>query len=196
MPPQNGHVKRKFATLFNPTQAMVNGRKFNTCLQNGLWAKAANTPTLLENNLITPNRNLSPFHQCFGKGFGEMSITTYKDNTQQAKLANRGTPGIWVDYAEGHPTSTHQVFNPKTKKVILTKDVIFLQKFYSKNTKVENPVLVTMSCVGSDDDEEFKTSPIAYNNNNVNVVSDSDSNDHIKNNNNIFLMKTLMMKLK
>ena len=89
---------------------MLNGRKFNAYLQNGLWAKAANMTTLLENNLITPNRNLSPFQLFFGKGkrsilsqmkkFGEMCITTYKDNTHWAKLANQGTPGIWVTREE------------------------------------------------------------------------------------------------
>ena len=57
--------------------------------------------------------------------FGEMCITTYRDNTNQAKLANQGTPGIWVGYPEGHPTGIYQVFNPKTKKIILARDVIW-----------------------------------------------------------------------
>ena len=54
--------------------------------------------------------------------FGEMCITTYRDDTHC-----QGTPGIWVGYVEGHPISTHQVFNPKTKKIALTHDVTFLQ---------------------------------------------------------------------
>ena len=61
---------------------MLNGRKFTAYLHNDLWAKAANTTTLLENNFLTPNKNLSPFQHFFGKGersilssmqkFGEM----------------------------------------------------------------------------------------------------------------------------
>ena len=58
--------------------------------------------------------------------FGEMYITTYRDNTHWAKLANQGTPGIWVGYAEVHPTGTYWGFNPKTKKIILNWDVTFL----------------------------------------------------------------------
>ena len=73
--------------------------------------------------------------------FGEMYITTYKDNTHQAKLDNHGTPSLWVGYAENHPTGTYQIFNPKTKKNILTWDVTFLQKSYSKYTHVDKPVL-------------------------------------------------------
>ena len=52
--------------------------------------------------------------------FGEMCVATVKDNTNLAKLANRGTPGIWVGYAENHPTGTYRIFNPKTKRIILT----------------------------------------------------------------------------
>ena len=50
--------------------------------------------------------------------FAEMCTPTYRDNTNQAKLANHVTPGIWVGYADGHPTIIYQVFNPKTKKII------------------------------------------------------------------------------
>ena len=93
---QNGWVEQKFATLFNQLCAMLHGRKFNTYFQNGQRAKAANTARLLENNLITSNRNLSPFQQCLGREreafchsliqkFGEMFITTYRNNTHQAK---------------------------------------------------------------------------------------------------------------
>ena len=67
MPQENGCVKRKFATLFNWVHAMLNDGKFNAYLQNGLWAKAANTAMLLENNLETLNRNLSPFQQFLGR---------------------------------------------------------------------------------------------------------------------------------
>ena len=67
MPQQNGCIKQKFATLFNQVCAMLNGEKFNAYLQNGLWAKAANTIMLLENNLLTLNRNLSPFQQFLGR---------------------------------------------------------------------------------------------------------------------------------
>ena len=141
MPQQKRCIKHKFATLFNQIHAMLNNGKFTAFLLSGLWAEAAKTSMLLENNLITPNNTLSPFQQLFGKGkkhvltlmkkFGDMCIATYKDNTHWAKLANHGTPGIWVGYAENHTTSTCQIFNPKTKKNILTHEVTFLQKSYS-----------------------------------------------------------------
>ena len=66
-PQQNGCIKQKFATLFNWVCAMLNGGKFTAYLQSGLWTEAANTATLLENNLVTPNRTLSPFDNFLGR---------------------------------------------------------------------------------------------------------------------------------
>ena len=107
---------------------MLNGGIFTTYLQSGLWAEAANSAMLLKNNLIIPNRILSPFQNFFGKmkrnvltsiqKFSEICITTYKDNSHWAKLANHGTPGIWVSYAERHPTSTYKISMPKLKKYL------------------------------------------------------------------------------
>ena len=72
-----------------------------------------------------PNRNLGTFHQFFGKEkrsilslmqkFGEMCISTYRDNTHWAKLANQSIPCIWVGCMEGHPTCTYWAFNPIMK---------------------------------------------------------------------------------
>ena len=123
--------------------------------------------------------------------FGEMCIATYRDNTHQAKLANQGNPSILVGYAEGHPTGTYQVFNPKTKQVILTRDMTFLQKSYGECSKVEKPALVSMSCEGLDYDKEFETVPIISNNNKSNEGYDSNSVNDIESDNET---KILMMK--
>ena len=137
------------------------------------------TAMLLENNLLTLSRNLSPFQQFFGmlslmQKFGEMCVTTHWDNSHHVMLANHGIPGIWVGGADGYPTGTYQVFNPKTKKITLTREVTFLQKSYRDYNKAENSVLVTTSYEGSDEEEELKLVPLVHQNSNYyNVVSDS-----------------------
>ena len=107
--------------------------------------------------------------------FGEMFITTYKDNSHWAKLANCQTFGIWVGYAENHPTGSFWIFYPKTKKIILTWDVIFLQKSNGEYTKVKKCAVLTMSYEQSDEEQEPKMVPVIINDNNMNVVSDSNS---------------------
>ena len=64
---QNGCVQLKFATLLNRVYPMLKHGKFSAFLRNGLWVEANNIATLLENDLITPNGDLSPFQQFFGR---------------------------------------------------------------------------------------------------------------------------------
>ena len=55
-----------------------------------------------------------------------------------------------------------------------------------------------MSCEGSDDEKELKTNPVDNNNNNINVVCDSEdesSNKDFKNDEGKFLTKKSMIKL-
>ena len=95
--------------------------------------------------------------------FGEMRIATFKDNTHFAKLANQGTPGILLGYDENHPAGTYRIFNPKTKHIILTRDVTFLKQSYGEYSKVEKPVIL------------HTTYEVDNKNININVVSDCDS---------------------
>ena len=103
-PQQNGHVEWKFTKIFYVLYAMVNSEKFSAILRSSLWTEAANTATLLENNLFTPSKDSSAFQQSFGKGkrnilslvqkFGEICITTYRHNSHWAKIANHGNKCI------------------------------------------------------------------------------------------------------
>ena len=64
-PQQNSPVKQ-FTTLFNQVCTMLICGKFTTFLRNSLWTEAANTTTLLKNNLIITNSIISPFQHFFG----------------------------------------------------------------------------------------------------------------------------------
>ena len=88
------------------------------------WDKAVNTITLLKNNHITPNRNLSSFRQFFGMAKESYCLICKNlvenlsppDNTHCAKLAKQGTPSICAGYMEGHLTDKQPDFQPKNKK--------------------------------------------------------------------------------
>ena len=65
----------------------------------------------------------------------------------------------------------------------------FLQKSYGEYTKVEKPVVVTMSYERLDKEDELETVHVVVNNSNVNVVSKSDSDsieDNFENDDDIF----------
>ena len=121
--------------------------------------------------------------------FGEIYIATYKDNTHWAKWAHHGTPSIWVGYAENHPAGTYRIFNPKTRKIILTQDMTFLQKSYGEVTQVDKPVVDTTSYEGSNEDGELETVSVVNNKSNVNVVTNTishESEENLENENDNF----------
>ena len=121
----NGHVKQKFVAFFNCIQNSLPFRK------TGYGLKLPRPPCFLRIISSFPNKAISPFQQFLGKGkrnilslvqeFGNMCITTYRDNAHQAKLANWAVSGLWVEFAEGCPADTYQVFNHKIKQIIWVK---------------------------------------------------------------------------
>ena len=69
-------------------------------------------------------QDLKPISKFFWEGkkcpnfdakVGEICIITYKDNANWAKLVNCGILGIWLGYAENHPTGTYRIVNLQKK---------------------------------------------------------------------------------
>ena len=110
-----------------------------------------------------------------------MYIIAYWDYLHQFKLANRGTPGIWVGFAKGHPVHTYHVNTPKTKKLVNQRHDFPTHGDWSK---VDKPVMVPTGYEGLDDDDEVETVPTNNNDDNIcyNIVSGSKSNEEAKEN--------------
>ena len=124
-PQQNGHIKRKFATLFNWVCAMLNGSKFKIYKMQPMERSCKHCHASREQPDHS-QQDPKPISTIFWKGkekcpsmqkFGAMCIATYKNESHWTKLANLGTPSIRVGYKEGHPTSIYRIFDPKTKKI-------------------------------------------------------------------------------
>ena len=61
------------------------------------------------------------------KIFGERCIVA--DRTKiKAKLTNHGKICYWMGYVDNHALNTYRILNPKTGRVILSRDVSFLRQ--------------------------------------------------------------------
>ena len=193
-PQQNGRVERRFPTLYGRVRAML--RDVSVSINNKrLWAEAANTATDLDNMLLKQGETTNSFHKFFGKGvksiipmnsakkFGEMVVVANRNNVK-AKLDDRGKTCIWLGYAKDHAIGTYRVYNPKTNKVLLTRDVTFLRESHNDWVAEEEPTSVLeienevdapvatakpVSTINdADDDEDGDIPPL------VNYVTDSE----------------------
>ena len=144
-PQQNGRAERKFQTLYGRVRAMLIGSGIQQPLRNSFWAEAVNTATELDGILVAQGQKMSPYQKFFGKGyksiidvtktFGEECIVADRTGIKN-KLADRGKPCLWMGYARDHSAGTFRLYNPATRKMFLSRDVIFLGET-SKEVEIE-----------------------------------------------------------
>ena len=217
-PQQNGRVERKFQTLYGRVRAMIHGSGLEKSVGDSLWPEAAKTATDLDGYLIRDASNMSASDKFFGEGkecpvpgipkkFGEECIIA--DRTKiKAKLKNRGRVGHWMGYAKDHAKDTFRIYNPKTRKIIFSRDI---KNTYEENTSekdlmnesVKEPETITESPIltkvkeneyDSDSDDSYLGMPplvrrVSSSSSSENsdseedVISDEEDNDFFTNQN-------------
>ena len=160
-PQQNGAVERSFATLYGRVRAMFHGCGMDQELRGRLWAEAGQTATLLDNLLIMEGKQLSrteelmkflPDYSSKLRTFGEMGVLLKPDpGEHHGKMKDRGLACVFVGYCPDHASGTYRMYNLSTKKVIVTRDVKWLNKLYAEWSKATLNVELESE---SDSDEE------------------------------------------
>lgn len=159
-PQQNGKVERAFATLYGRMRAMMLGAGFDESAKMKLWMEAAATATKLDNILSSSGKD-SPYKQFYGedpgyqkhlKRFGEVGIVTKSPGSNvKSKLEDRGEKCFFLGYAANHAANVYRMWNHRTGKTIITRDIKWTGNIGIKDTVMQN---------GDDDDEEpVKTVP-------------------------------------
>jgi hypothetical protein len=128
--------------------------------RDGLWAECASTAIYYDNSIINKDKKKSPIELMFknrAKGlsnlrrFGEMCVATTK-NKIQGKLSDIGTVYVSVGYPVNHAHDVYRLLNPKTKSIIKSRDVVWLNKSYGAWMKSKND-----TSFSDDSDNEIDT---------------------------------------
>ena len=165
-PQQNGAVERGFATLYGRVRSMFQGSGIEDEIRQKLWAEAAQMATDLDNICSYDGRKsryeklfkYSPNFQNDMRIFGEMGIVLRPEpGEHHGKMKNRGTPAIFVGYSQKHATSTYRMFNIDSGRVIVTRNVQWLDKNYGTWKKEDRFVIPETEDDDSDPDEEDRS---------------------------------------
>jgi Reverse transcriptase (RNA-dependent DNA polymerase) len=149
-PQFNGRIERKFATLTGRVRAMLNAAKLTQELRNQLWCEAASTATDIENLLVKRNQEESPRLKFFEKDlpkpeslrqFGEMAIIKMGKEVK-GKLTDRGIPVMYLGREKDHAGDTFRFLNVATKRVLVSRDAIWLNKVYGLYKGTHRSVLM------------------------------------------------------
>ena len=124
-PQQNGVSERKNRTIMEMTRCLLFEKKMPKCF----WAEAVNTAVYLLNRLPTKAvKNKTSFEAWYGvkpavehlKVFGSLCYTHVPD-VKRDKLDYKAEMGIFLGYSS--TSKGYRVFNLKTKKIMVSRDI-------------------------------------------------------------------------
>ena len=128
-----------------------------------MWREAAQTATLLDNILVQDSAKSPPFTQAFGvdakyakhlRVFGEMCVVADTDNKLgKTKIDPRGKISLFVGYSTQHAGDVYRLLNPKTSRVIHSRDVKWIGKTWVEFYKIK---MIDRASGHVDPDEDFQ----------------------------------------
>ena len=109
------------------------------------WCEVISTVTKLDNILVRKERKKPPYtllynnepkYKKYLRSFGEMAVMAISDGKKmRSKLDTRGRTGIFVGYADDHDGNIYRFINIQTKKIILSRDIKWLNSFWKEYKK-------------------------------------------------------------
>jgi hypothetical protein len=145
-PQQNSKAETAFTVIAAQARSMMNAAQLSDKDRFKLWAEVVKTATFLNNlvpvtvNGITKTRWEHAGHSLpsWTKNlwtFGEAG--TVKEG-KQGKVLDRGETMMFVGYNQNHGQNSHRMYNPKTSRVVITRDIIWLGRMFfpQRDTKV------------------------------------------------------------
>jgi hypothetical protein len=135
-PQHNSKVERKFQTFYERISANLNNGGLEDSVRTGIWAEFARATTLLSNISSIKTKDKCSYQIMFWKKpmlpislriFGEIGVVTNKDDIQ-VKLKSRSLNCMFVRYSVDHANDVYRMLNLNSKRIIQTRDVIWLEK--------------------------------------------------------------------
>ena len=112
------------------------------------WTAAANTVTNLENITIRKGTTRTPHYLFYGSDapythhlqiFGKLAKVKVLNLTNN--LSDKGMKAIFVGYAEKHAGNVYKFVNPSTNKIVLSRDMKWLERKYGDEKYVKPSII-------------------------------------------------------
>jgi hypothetical protein len=140
-PQQNGKVERAFYTFFGKPRSTSDAARITIPLRKGLWAHFVELSVQPENIIVKERHQQSASEKVYGKNpkwisnmrtFREIAIVArHSEKKIRKKLADRGNTVISVGYSEFNEKDVYKFLHLATKKALISRDVIWINKTYS-----------------------------------------------------------------
>ena len=160
-PKQNGRVEKKIRIIWQRAMTMMNHANLTLESQKEFWAEAVACSAFIEDLMIKAGRTSPALYNWTNTTvtkwvknlvqFGRIGVV--KKKGKQAKMVDKGYPAMMVGYALNHGAGTYRLYNPKTKRIIMSRDVKWMD-FKSKRIESEFQLFEPgIKSVSSDENE-------------------------------------------
>ena len=203
-PQHNYLVERGFPVIAAKAKAMMTAAHVPMSERYLIFREAINTATMLDGLIVecVDGTEATRYQHFYGvkknpawaahlRTWGEAgTVKTVSSN--EAKLADRGTQCMFVGYATDHAGDVYRMYDPDTKRVHITRDVIWLKRMYFQPKPKEEIVVTPLTLVLDEtaveeqpavleDDEEAVIISTIENANNNDVDNTDNSTDNATN---------------
>jgi len=130
-PQMNGVVERRIAVLLGGARAIMFSANLADDAKKKLWAEAVMYMETTRNSMSTTKNKESANKLFYGTNpsflrhmveFGRVGYVTKRDKLK-GKMEDRAIKCIMVGYGNNHSGDTYRLYNPSTKRIILSRDV-------------------------------------------------------------------------
>ena len=149
-PQQNSLAEVSFKTIMNKGRALMNAANLPEKMRYKLFMDAIKTATLLDGMVVIElnEEAKTRFEHYLGKlpnftkylrTWGEAGTVKIKTDTSP-KLNDKGVQCVFVGYDLNHPGDCYIMYNPKTDKRLISRDVIWLRRMYYHNEEPDEMI--------------------------------------------------------
>ena len=191
MPQQNILVEKGFVTLANCAWAEMIEANLPEFEKYVLWREACNHATQTDGLCIVESGGVSktryePFHDPMPpfvghlQTWGEAGTVMIKDK-RMSKIATCGVQCIFVGYALNHVSDMYRMFNPETKHILISQNVVWLQRMYFQRPTIASEVAPTLGPL-FDDEDPLNDNPVPHNDDDGTNNEDNDAGKYEEDN--------------
>jgi len=171
-PQQNSLVEVAFNTIACRAKSLMYDANVPDEFRHLLYPKAILLATLLDSLIIVNINGVDkPRYEHDGmstpkwindmKVFGEAGVVKLKTKISP-KMDNKGKTCIFVGYPLNHADSTYLMYDPETKGIHISRDVVFLRRMYWKKKNDASKEVITVDLYEEDlnNNQETVNNPI------------------------------------
>ena len=140
-PQYNGKCERWIAYIWSQIRASFIGAGIPKDKGSKIWTECAATVMKTKNITVRKYTDKCAHEKMEGKlpnyiysmkRFGEMAIVKDNRSNIKSKLEDRGIEAMFVGYSDDHGKGVYRFLNIRTGRIIISKDIIFLDKTYGE----------------------------------------------------------------